>query len=230
MKKLFGSGNFSNISQDLAPCSHGFFQLFSRNDASGKRFREAEGEASPQSPPAGALLLKKKEKKYINYLWIVCLSQNPCLTARYLTAAHIAAAYGRLKPLILGFTGGLITIGVSWAIVRPARATVLFGVLSLFYAFASVGKGAYDVYHGEAFAADDAVLPPPTSFGDGLYTSAVVATPLSAYTPTIFFGVCSLVSAVLAVRECIKDAKFEKAAKADLAALARPKKKGAELL
>ena len=135
-----------------------------------------------------------------------------------------------VAALILGFTGGLITIGVSWAVVRPARATVLFGVLSLFYAFASVGKGAYDVYHGEAFAADDAVLPPPTSFGDGLYTSAVVATPLSAYTPTIFFGVCSLVSAVLAVRECIKDAKFEKAAKADLAALARPKKKGAELL
>ena len=40
------------------------FLSFSREyDASGKRFREAEGEASPQSPPAGALLLKKKEKK-----------------------------------------------------------------------------------------------------------------------------------------------------------------------
>ena len=39
------------------------FYLFSRNDASGKRFREAEGEASPQSPPAGALLLKKKGEK-----------------------------------------------------------------------------------------------------------------------------------------------------------------------
>ena len=39
------------------------FLSFSREyDASGKRFREAEGEASPQSPPAGALLLKKKEK------------------------------------------------------------------------------------------------------------------------------------------------------------------------
>ena len=33
--------------------------FFSRNDVSGQRFREAEGEASPQSPPAGALLLKK---------------------------------------------------------------------------------------------------------------------------------------------------------------------------
>ena len=31
--------------------------FFSRNDVSGQRFREAEGEASPQSPPAGALLL-----------------------------------------------------------------------------------------------------------------------------------------------------------------------------
>ena len=40
---------------------HGFPPIFfSRNDVSGKRFREAEGEASPQSPPAGALLLKKK--------------------------------------------------------------------------------------------------------------------------------------------------------------------------
>ena len=40
------------------------FLSFSREyDASGKRFREAEGEASPQSPPAGALLLKKKKKK-----------------------------------------------------------------------------------------------------------------------------------------------------------------------
>ena len=37
--------------------------FFSRNDVSGQRFREAEGEASPQSPPAGALLLKKKKKK-----------------------------------------------------------------------------------------------------------------------------------------------------------------------
>jgi hypothetical protein len=37
--------------------------FFSRNDVSGQRFREAEGEASPQSPPAGALLLKKKEEK-----------------------------------------------------------------------------------------------------------------------------------------------------------------------
>ena len=39
--------------------------FFSRNDVSGQRFREAEGEASPQSPPAGALLLllQKKEKK-----------------------------------------------------------------------------------------------------------------------------------------------------------------------
>ena len=40
------------------------FLSFSREyDASGKRFREAEGEASPQSPPAGALLLKKKKKE-----------------------------------------------------------------------------------------------------------------------------------------------------------------------
>ena len=39
------------------------FLSFSREyDASGKRFREAEGEASPQSPPAGALLLQKKKK------------------------------------------------------------------------------------------------------------------------------------------------------------------------
>ena len=38
--------------------------FFSRNDVSGKRFREAEGEASPQSPPAGALLLKKKENNH----------------------------------------------------------------------------------------------------------------------------------------------------------------------
>ena len=37
--------------------------FFSRNDVSGQRFREAEGEASPQSPPAGALLLKKKKRK-----------------------------------------------------------------------------------------------------------------------------------------------------------------------
>ena len=37
--------------------------FFSRNDVSGQRFREAEGEASPQSPPAGALLLKKGGKK-----------------------------------------------------------------------------------------------------------------------------------------------------------------------
>ena len=37
--------------------------FFSRNDVSGQRFREAEGEASPQSPPAGALLLKKKKEK-----------------------------------------------------------------------------------------------------------------------------------------------------------------------
>ena len=37
--------------------------FFSRNDVSGQRFREAEGEASPQSPPAGALLLKKKKKR-----------------------------------------------------------------------------------------------------------------------------------------------------------------------
>ena len=37
-----------------------FLIFFSRNDVSRKRFREAEGEAFPQSPPAGAFLLKKK--------------------------------------------------------------------------------------------------------------------------------------------------------------------------
>ena len=42
------------------------FLSFSREyDASGKRFGEAEGEASPQSPPAGALLLKKRKRKKI---------------------------------------------------------------------------------------------------------------------------------------------------------------------
>ena len=37
-----------------------FSIFFSRNDISGQRFRGAEGESSPQSPPAGALLLKKR--------------------------------------------------------------------------------------------------------------------------------------------------------------------------
>ena len=139
-----------------------------------------------------------------------------------------------VAALLLGLTCGLITIGGAWALVRPARAAVLFSVLSLFYAFGSVGKGAYDVYHGDAFVADGASyspnqLPPPTSFADGLYQSAVVATPLSAYAPTIFFALCALVSAVLAVRECIAEAKFERAAKADLAALAKPPK-GPEML
>ena len=39
-----------------------FLIFFSRNDVSRKRFREAEGEASPQSPSAGAFLLKKRRK------------------------------------------------------------------------------------------------------------------------------------------------------------------------
>ena len=36
------------------------FHIFSRNDVSGQCLRGAEGESSPQSPPAGAFLLKKK--------------------------------------------------------------------------------------------------------------------------------------------------------------------------
>merc|ERR1711904_244153 len=37
--------------------------FFSRNDISGQCLRGAEGESSPQSPPAGAFLFQKKEKK-----------------------------------------------------------------------------------------------------------------------------------------------------------------------
>ena len=37
-----------------------FSIFFSRNDISGQCLRGAEGESSPQSPPAGAFLLKKK--------------------------------------------------------------------------------------------------------------------------------------------------------------------------
>ena len=43
--------------------------FFSRNDVSGQRFREAEGEASPQSPPAGALLLLQKKKWFERFEW-----------------------------------------------------------------------------------------------------------------------------------------------------------------
>ena len=43
---------------------HSLFNIFfSRNDIFNQRFRGAEGESYPQSPPAGALLLKKKGKK-----------------------------------------------------------------------------------------------------------------------------------------------------------------------
>ena len=42
---------------------HSLFNIFfSRNDIFNQRFRGAEGESSPQSPPAGAFLLKKKKK------------------------------------------------------------------------------------------------------------------------------------------------------------------------
>ena len=40
-----------------------FSIFFSRNDVSGQCLRGAEGESSPQSPPAGAFLLKKKKKR-----------------------------------------------------------------------------------------------------------------------------------------------------------------------
>ena len=50
------------------------------------------------------------------------------------------------------------------------------------------------------------------------------------YAPTIFFGICALVSTALALNECLAEAKFEKAAKADLAALAKSGKSGAEML
>ena len=39
------------------------FFNFSRNDVTGQCLRVAEGESSPQSPPAGAFLLKKEKKK-----------------------------------------------------------------------------------------------------------------------------------------------------------------------
>ena len=38
------------------------FFNFSRNDVTGQCLRVAEGQSSPQSPPAGAFLLKKKKK------------------------------------------------------------------------------------------------------------------------------------------------------------------------
>ena len=38
------------------------FQTFSRSDPLRQRFRGAEGESSPQSPPAGAFLLKKRKR------------------------------------------------------------------------------------------------------------------------------------------------------------------------
>ena len=38
---------------------HPLFHIFSRNDVSGQCLRGAEGESSPQSPPAGAFLKKK---------------------------------------------------------------------------------------------------------------------------------------------------------------------------
>ena len=41
------------------------FQTFSRSDPLRQRFRGAEGESSPQSPPAGAFLLKKRKRKNI---------------------------------------------------------------------------------------------------------------------------------------------------------------------
>ena len=40
-----------------------FSIFFSRNDVSGQCLRGAEGESSPQSPPAGAFLKKKRKKE-----------------------------------------------------------------------------------------------------------------------------------------------------------------------
>ena len=54
------SANFWFVIRDLFV--HPLFHIFSRNDVSGQCLRGAEGESSPQSPPAGAFLLKKKEK------------------------------------------------------------------------------------------------------------------------------------------------------------------------
>ena len=53
-----------------------FFTKFGSISRKKQPFREAEGEASPQSPPAGALLLKEgekkkeKEKKHVNTKYI----------------------------------------------------------------------------------------------------------------------------------------------------------------
>ena len=48
-------------------CPFTFPIFFSRNDISGQCLRGAEGESYPQSPPAGALLLKKKKKNLMNF-------------------------------------------------------------------------------------------------------------------------------------------------------------------
>ena len=54
---VFISSGFNHQGRDLFV--HSLFNFFSRNDVFNQRFRGAEGESYPQSPPAGALLLKK---------------------------------------------------------------------------------------------------------------------------------------------------------------------------
>ena len=149
------------------------------------------------------------------------------------------SAFFLLAAVLLGVSCGLLTIGVAWCVVRPARACVLFVVLAALYAIGTVGQSYHDTYYGDGYVPADAafsaepadtafgadstgynpnVLPPPASFTGGLYTASVKA-PLAAYTPTIFFGLAALVALGLAVKEWLQWRKFEKAAKADLDAL-----------